>query len=113
VTTRYITSAFLGHTTAEDLLKGFNTACSGLNLESLLQVSMDGPNVNLKFLRLLKEEMQQNPNHPVFLDMGSCGIHVVHGAFRTGFKKVEWKLEKFLGLLIQLSVARILTWEIP
>nr|XP_046480982.1 uncharacterized protein LOC124218506 [Neodiprion pinetum] len=42
---------FLGHTTSADLLTAFKKELSSLNMKNLLQVSMDGPNVNLKFLR--------------------------------------------------------------
>ena len=33
---------------------------------------------------------------PSLINIGSCGLHVVHGAFRTGFQSVDWYLQKIL-----------------
>ena len=46
VSPRYLTSQFLGHTRAADLLQKFKEASSKLNVDNLIQVSMDGPNEN-------------------------------------------------------------------
>ena len=56
VKTRYLTSAFLGHTRAEDLKAKFEEAVSDLNVKKLAQVSMDGPHVNWKFLDMLEQD---------------------------------------------------------
>ena len=47
---------FLGHTTHLDLVKSFNEGLERLDLSKLVQMSMDGPNTNLKFLQELKKE---------------------------------------------------------
>ena len=54
--TRYLTSQYLGGSNAEQLLEAFEKAV-GAKVEpsKLLQVSSDGPNVNLRFLQLLGE----------------------------------------------------------
>ena len=31
---------------------------------------------------------------PSLINIGSCGLHVVHGAFKTGFQSVGWDLNK-------------------
>lgn len=68
-----------------------------LNIRKLLQVSMDGPNVNIKFLRLLKSYLQYDISRSVvLLDMGSCGLHNVHNSFELPFEKVKWPVKKFL-----------------
>ena len=54
VKTRYLTSAFLGHTRAEDLKAKFEEAVSDLNVKKLVQVSVDGPHVNWKHLDMLE-----------------------------------------------------------
>ena len=51
VLTCYLDSAFMRHGRASDCIEHFNHLTSKLNLEKLIQISMDGPNVNLKFLR--------------------------------------------------------------
>jgi hypothetical protein len=47
VSTRYLNSVFLGHATAVDLELKFKEGLGSLSLTKLIQVSMDGPSVNL------------------------------------------------------------------
>lgn len=49
VTSRYYTSKFIGHASAEDMVEHFTSATEDLKYSGLLQVSMDGPNVNWSF----------------------------------------------------------------
>ena len=49
---------------------------------------MDGPNTNLK----VKAEGEL----PQFIDIGTCNLHTVHGAFETGATKSGWNLKKLL-----------------
>ena len=73
----------MGHARAvdieEDLKKG---------IESLqkLQLSMDGPNVNWKVFEDLQSEIQLE-NGKNLLNVGSCGLHVIHGAFRSAMSE--------------------------
>ena len=46
VVTRYLSSAFLGHTTSEDSKLKFEEVTQDLNTKRMVQASMDGPNVN-------------------------------------------------------------------
>ncbi|KAM7281494.1 hypothetical protein ISCGN_006217 [Ixodes scapularis] len=57
---------------------------------------MDGPNVNLKFPRSLKEELRASDTNHQILDIGSCGIQVVSGAFKAGHAATHWDLVVFL-----------------
>ena len=98
VEVRYLTSIFLGHTKAADLLVGFEKATDVLNLTNMLHVSMDGPNVNWKFHDLLVAAREES-GLPGILNVGSCGLHVVHGAFKTGAKATDWDLGKVLKAL--------------
>ena len=43
---RYLFSSCLGHSAAEDIMNKFLEASSEMKLCNLMQVSMDGPNVN-------------------------------------------------------------------
>lgn len=45
VATRYYTSVFMGHATADDIQEKLLSALGPLPLAKILQVSMDGPNV--------------------------------------------------------------------
>lgn len=78
VSTRYLTSVFLGRTRAIDLLQGFKDGLKSVDLRKILQVSMDGPYVNFKFLKDLKADLNtDHPEEKKLLDLGSCGLHTL------------------------------------
>ena len=60
VVSRYLTYEFLGHTQADDLKKKFEEALQDLDMKKMVQVSMDGPNVNWKLYDSLVEERNEN-----------------------------------------------------
>ncbi|KAK3914496.1 Purine nucleoside phosphorylase DeoD-type [Frankliniella fusca] len=96
VSTRYLTSVFLQSATATDLRLGIKNAI-GEDLErKLLQISMDGPTVNFKMLKDYQQELKEDYGGNSMVDLGSCGLHVVHGAFKTGVNAVQWDLKEFL-----------------
>ena len=49
VKVRYFGSSFMGHGTHEDLISHFSKLLDPLDVKKLYQISMDSPNVNLKF----------------------------------------------------------------
>ena len=102
VESRYLTSLFLGHTTAKDLKKKFEEATEQLDMKKLLQISMDGPNVNWKLLDTIAEDRSSNEQYPILLNVGSCSLHVVHGAFRNGIKQTNWEIDLLLRSLHSL-----------
>ena len=53
---RYLGSVFLGYTTAADLKRNFDEATKDLDKRKMIQVSMDGPNVNWKLLSSIVDE---------------------------------------------------------
>ena len=61
-----------------------------------MQVSIDGPNVNWKFIELLEDDEDFTKNGKQLLELGSCGLHAVHGAFQTGHKAAEWNVNEVL-----------------
>ena len=99
VKSRYLSSGFLGHTTAKDLKRAFEECTEKLDLKNLIQVSMDGPNINWKMLDLIVEDRNSNETYPNLLDVGSCSLHVVHGAFRTGMKQTGCRINLLLKSL--------------
>ncbi|XP_048512809.1 uncharacterized protein LOC125501482 [Athalia rosae] len=102
VSTRYLTSLFLGHTTAQDLMDAFTNNLPKDLLKKILQVSMDGPNVNLKFVKDLQIELKEISGNKKLLDLGTCGLHTLHGAFKTGITSTQWNLIPFLRALYNL-----------
>ncbi|KAH8027108.1 hypothetical protein HPB51_002262 [Rhipicephalus microplus] len=95
VKTRYRTSCFMGHTCAEDLASAFCQALEEIKGSKILQVSVDEPNANFKFLRSLKEELRESDESHI-LDIGSCGLHAINGAYKAGHVASGCDLVSFL-----------------
>ena len=96
VESRYFTSYFLGHADAEAVHDKFESVCGDLGYEKLAQLSMDGPNVNWKVFRLMQEDVEKQSGKKL-LNIGSCGLHVIHNSFRDGCSAAEWEVETFLS----------------
>ena len=81
-------SLCVGHCASDHLVDHFNTFLKDLDLDYiyLLQVCMDGPNVNLSFEKKLRSFMETN-NRTSFPDVCNCSLHPVHTAFR---KKISF-----------------------
>lgn len=101
VQVRYWGSEFSGHATATDILKNFNESISGLDVSKQVQISMDGPSVNTKFLGEIKKERDESGISKL-IDIGSCNLHIVHGALKTGTEKTGWNLKGILKGAFQL-----------
>nr|XP_054593289.1 uncharacterized protein LOC129160142 [Nothobranchius furzeri] len=63
-------------------------------MKNLLSISMDGPNVNLKFLNDFQQEHAELHGGRQLINVGSCGLHTLHNSFKTGFS--TWNIEKLL-----------------
>ena len=51
----------------------------------MIQVSMDGPNVNPKYLKLLKKSPPVDSHS--LLECGTCSLHVICGSIKAGDEK--------------------------
>ena len=71
VHTRYFTSAFLGHATATNMVDVFVEKCGTMNLSNMIQLSMDGPNVNWSFYQKLMAEVYDDRSQKL-IDIGQC-----------------------------------------
>ena len=60
-----------------------------------MQVSSDGPNVNLVFLDLLNEHRSDNELSRL-MNIGTCGLHTTHNSMKHGENSSGWKLNKLL-----------------
>ena len=83
---RYFNSEFIGHATTADLLIHLKNGSALLNPSNLVQISMDGSNVNWKFYHNLFQE-RNGKELPDLLNSGSCSLHVVHESFKKGAKE--------------------------
>ena len=60
-----------------------------------MQVSSDGPNVNLVFLDLLNEHRSDNELSRL-INIGTSGLHTTHNSMKHGENSLGWKLNKLL-----------------
>ena len=106
--TRYLDSQFLGGAKAQQILETFNNGIKSLDPRRNIQISSDGPNVNLKFLELVNEG-RCTSELPTLLNIGTCGLHTVHGSLKAGVESTDWttgKILKSLWKLLDESPAR-------
>ena len=104
VCTRYLDSEFLGSAKAVDLFQCFKNLDENdlmPSLEHMIQISMDGPNVNLLTTKLVEKELMEFKYMHTLLDIGTCGLHTIHNAFKisTQLSKKNpksWGVPKFL-----------------
>ena len=87
ITARYLSSSFMGKSTAND-----DQSHSKLRKEKVIQVSSDGPNVNLKFINLVIVNRSDDELRGL-ISIDTSGLHTIHVAFQHGAK--FGLLEKF------------------
>lgn len=64
---------------------------------------MDGPNVNLKMLSDLQLHLtNESPDVPQLLNIGTCGLHTIHNAFKVAITSTGWEIMAFLRALYNL-----------
>ena len=95
VRTRKFVSKFLNRPNATNLHTALSASLTKLSERQLLQISMDGPNVNWGVLRLIREEGSKQ-EFPGIVNIGSCGLHNVQRAFESGMEVSELSLGKVL-----------------
>ena len=95
VMTKYVTSAFLGHTRAVDMMEVIEPVIAECGYSKLLQLGMDGPNVNISFHKSMQSQIEQSTTRSI-LDIGTCTLHTMHNSFKDGCKKAGWNIDNFL-----------------
>ena len=89
--TRYINS---DGAEAEQILATFLEGTKNLDGKSLLQISSDGSNMNLKFINLYKNKCDLE-ELPTLTDIGIFGLHTVHGSLKVELKAPIGMLRKY------------------
>ena len=100
VAARCYSSEFLGKSSADDICSHFEQCLGPLEKEKLL-VSSDGPNVNLLFFIVLTEK-RKDEELSQLIDLGTCGLHTAHNAFKHGEKASDWQLKKLLSSMSKI-----------
>lgn len=73
VKTKYIGSEFMGHSTALDVVDKMTNQLSEIGVNNLIQISMDGPNVNWKVFDILQKSVQKDVGKSL-VNIGLCGL---------------------------------------
>ncbi len=89
IITTYLGTLFVGKCTADDLLKHMKELMgkSRLEIEAILSLGMDGPNVNLLFKKKLEKELKCKCKN--IIDTGTCPLHIASNAFLEGLKALQ------------------------
>ena len=98
VATRYYHSQFIGKASAKDVFEYFSACLPGISESKLLQVSSDGPNVNLSFLDLLEEDRNEKELSQ-HVHIGICGLHTLSNSMKHSEEASGWNVEKLLSSL--------------
>lgn len=62
----------------------------------MVQLSTDGPNANLKLLFYRNTHIKSTlPSEKQILNINTCLLHIVNGAYKTERSKVGWTINKF------------------
>ncbi|XP_039464091.1 uncharacterized protein LOC120437608 [Oreochromis aureus] len=88
----YLTSFFMGYHTADQMYEKIEKVRSDMGFQNLIQLSMDGPNVNWKIFSLAQHNIEEQTGKKM-LNVGSCGLHILHNAFRAGCASTDWDVE--------------------
>ena len=95
VSARYFTSVLLGHSRDTDLYNSFTSMIDELSEDKLVQLPMDGRSANVKLLQVVQDD-RKDKGLPYLLDIGTCGLHTLHGSFKTGIEKSGWKMKSLM-----------------
>ena len=86
---RYWDPNFLEHTTHQHLLGPVHEGFKVFNMAKIVQLSTNGPKLNLKLSLKLKEQRNELGSSGL-IDFGSCNLQIVLGAFKSGAEASEW-----------------------
>ena len=99
ISSRYYLSNFLGHACAVNILDTFEKHIElNLGLKNIIQVSIDGPNVNWSFFEKLQVKIEKDFSNKL-IDVGSCGLQILHNAFKAGISETKWDIGYRLSCL--------------
>lgn len=92
---------FLLRPNASNLAEEVLTSIKVFENQKFLQLAMDGPSTNWNVLEHIDDERVANVFQKT-LNIGSCSLHILHGAFQTGMSKANWEMSKILKALYKL-----------
>ena len=103
VVTWYLTSEFLQGAKADQLVNKFNSAVETLDQSKLIQIFSDGPSGNLKSLSIIHEQRDKGDQLLILIDIGTCGLHAIHGNLKNGSISSGWKIDVVLKVDVEFT----------
>ena len=85
----------MGRAKAERILKTIEKGINQLNPGTFIQISSDGPNVNLRFFERFSEK-KESEELASLMQIGTCGLRTIHGSMKAGVKNSNWNIGKIL-----------------
>ena len=88
ITCRHLQTVFIGHATADDIVKQIETVLTNANLsiDKLFMLGSDGPNVNKKVNSIINKQVLDIRGIGL-IDIGTCNLHLIHNAFLKGLQE--------------------------
>ena len=85
VVTRYLTSTFFAHTSADELQKLVLNILESreISIDKFANLSTDGPNINKGLHQRLDQQLKENLHHRL-IPFNPCVLHKVHTGFHNG-----------------------------
>ena len=93
--TPFFTSRLILIPNAENLKDELFISIEPLEKSKFLHLSMDGPFTNWLFLDLVDGVLEDGGSSKT-INIGSCSLHILHGAFGTGIQSTGWMLGKLM-----------------
>ena len=100
VKSNYLDSRFVLRPNTDNLHDELHNALQSLP-EKTHATIVYGPNTSWKVFELLFSYRNEK-EWSNLLNLGSCGLHIVHGAFQTGIKATNWEVEEVLKAMFKL-----------
>ena len=91
---------FLLRPNAPNLKDAIIESIPDLDESKFLHIAMDGHSTNWNVLEMIDEHLVEN-RHQKTINIGSCSLHIIHGAFQTGVTKTGRDLNKVLRALFK------------
>ena len=94
VVTRYLTSTFFAHTSADEMQKmvlDILESCD-ISIDKFANLSTDGPNINKGLHQRLDQKLREDLHHGL-LPWNPCTLHKVHTGFHNGLLEYGKDLE--------------------
>ena len=92
---KYFQSQFLRRPTAQNLFNSLYKSKSEREKSKLLQLAMDGPDVNWNVLDLFDDKLVSD-NFSKILIIGNCAQHTADGLLENGLQKSTWNMDNLL-----------------